>query len=278
LLNSIATLGPEGTFSELATHKYLDSNQLKLDVKYYPSIKKTLSAVGRDAEFAVLPIENFSEGFVNPVLDFLVSADLYICAQLILPIQFSLVSHCKNPVDIKNIYTQFVAKGQCSDYLEGLDNVEFINLLSNTEGLKSLAAEVSGQPVSAAVVPSHLLKHHNFAYVVENITDYKDNQTRFLLLSSLPRVTYSIDEYKTSIIVLFENDRPGYLESILNKFAIKGINLTSIVSRPTRKAFGKYHFFIDLEGHQEDVNIKAALLDIQKSFKVKILGSYLNAE
>ena len=120
MLNSIATLGPEGTFSELATHKYLKHNQLDLGVKYYPSIKKTLAAVGQDAQYAVLPIENFSEGFVNPVLDFLVNADLFICAQLLLPIQFSLVSQCKDPADIKQIYAQFVAKGQCSDYLEGL--------------------------------------------------------------------------------------------------------------------------------------------------------------
>jgi len=280
LLNSIATLGPEGTFSELATHKYLKHNQLDLDVKYYPSIKKTLAAVGQDAQYAVLPIENFSEGFVNPVLDFLVNADLFICGQLLLPIQFSLVSHCKDPADIKQIYAQFVAKGQCSDYLEGLEGIDFINTESNTEALKCLACEVDGKPFSGAVIPSHLLKQQMFEYVIENITDYKDNQTRFLLLASSPSTQpYSpANKYKTSIIVLFENDRPGYLESILNKLAIKGINLTSIVSRPTRKTFGKYHFFIDLEGHQEDENIKAALADIHTVFKVKMLGSYISAE
>ncbi|NQZ32189.1 MAG: prephenate dehydratase [Oceanospirillaceae bacterium] len=273
MLNSIATLGPEGTFSELACKKYIEKNQLDLNINYYSSIKKTLAAVGTQTGYAVLPIENFSEGFVNPVLDFLVSADLHICAQMVLPIQFSLVSHCVSADQICKVYTQFVAQGQCSDYLEELSGVEFISTESNTQALMSIASE-SG---SAAVIPSHLLKTHDFAYVVENITDYKDNQTRFLLLCAAPLMEYSGNsvDYKTSIVVLFDNDHPGYLESILNKFAAQGINLTSIVSRPTRKTFGNYHFFIDLDGHQEDLNIKSALLDIQKKFKVKILGSYL---
>lgn len=266
-------MGPEGTFSELACKKYLQNNQLNLNINYYSSIKKALTAVGTQTSAAVLPIENFSEGFVNPVLDFLVSANLYICAQMVLPIQFSLVSHCEDASHIRKIYTQFVAQGQCSDYLEELDSVDFISTESNTQALLSIANETG----SAAVIPSHLLKTHSFEYVVENITDYKDNQTRFLLLCAEPLLEYSGNSalYKTSIVVLFENDHPGYLENILNKFATQGINLTSIVSRPTRKTFGKYHFFIDLDGHQEDVNIKSALFDIQKKFKLKILGSYL---
>ena len=275
MLNSIATLGPEGTFSELATKKYLKTKQLNLNIKYYHSIKKTLAAVGHETEFAVLPIENFSEGFVNPVLDFLVTADLYICAQLLLPIQFSLVSHSEKIEQISRIYTQFVAKGQCSDYLEELPAMDFVSTESNTEALKSIALE----PNSAAVIPTHLLKAHKFPFTIENITDYQDNQTRFLLLSSRPNTDYNgcSADYKTSIIVLFEKDHPGYLESILHKISTQNINLTSIVSRPTRKTFGKYHFFIDLEGHQEDQGIKAALRDIQTKFKVKILGSYLSA-
>jgi prephenate dehydratase len=279
LLNTIVTLGPQGTFSEIATKQYLSANKLNLDIVYYNTINQSLNAIGKEAQLGILPIENFSEGFVNPVLDYLVNAQLYICAELLLPIQFSLVSQISDLCKIKTIYVQFVAKGQCAEYLDKQTHVNFITTESNTQSL----SEISNDPTSAAVIPSHLLESKSFTSVVENITDYKDNQTRFLLLSN-DNSKYRVEnfmgdsaDFKTSIIILFHDDYPGYLEGVLRKFTEHGINLTSIVSRPTRQRFGKYHFFIDLEGHIDNLSIKKALYEVQQRFKVKVLGSYLKS-
>ncbi|EPJ44917.1 MAG: prephenate dehydratase [Osedax symbiont Rs2] len=123
------------------------------------------------------------------------------------------------------------------------------------------------------------MKMHDFSCVVENINDYSNNQTRFLLFAGQPNNTMSDQcvEYKTSLIVLDDDDQPGYLEGILSKFTKRQINLTSIASRPTRQTFGKYHFFIDLDGHQLDANVSAALVEIQQTYKVRVLGSYPKA-
>ncbi len=273
MLEKIATLGPKGTYSELATKQYLRQNNLNLDIVFYNSLKKTLDAIGKEVEIGILPIENFSEGFVNLVLDYLVTADLYVQSEILLPIQFSLVSYCQHFKDIDSVYVQFVAKGQCAEYLDKFETAHFISTESNTESLLA----IKGKANTAAVVPSHLLETGSFNYVEENITDYKNNQTRFLLLSGKAddRFNGCSADYKTSIIVLFHDDYPGYLEGVLHKLTKRNINITSIVSRPTRKVFGKYHFFIDLDGHRADKNLKTALLDIQQDFKVKILGSFL---
>ena len=279
LLNKIATLGPPGTFSEIATKQYMSAQQESLEIVYCNTINQSLSAIGAQTRFAMLPIENFSEGFVNPVLDYLVNAPLYICAELLLPIQFSLVSHCTNVQDIETIYVQFVARGQCAEYLEKLTAINFITTDSNMQSLSA----INKAPNAAAVVPSHMLDSGSFASVVENITDYSNNQTRFILLSHViedcgprgPKI--QLNDYKTSIIILFDDDHPGYLEGVLRSFTEHGINLTSIVSRPTRQRFGKYHFFIDLDGSTEDPNVKKALHTVQQRFKVKVLGSYLKS-
>ncbi|MEH6442568.1 MAG: prephenate dehydratase domain-containing protein [Oceanospirillaceae bacterium] len=275
LLNKIITLGPSGTYSELATKNYLSQHDLSLEILYYNSIGKSLNAIGKDANLGVLPIENFSEGFVNLVLDHLVNAQLYICAELLLPIQFSLVSYCDKAVDIDTVYVQFVAKGQCAEYLDTLSGVSFVSTDSNTQTLLAIAEQKN----AAAVIPSHLLKDQKFNHVIENITDYKNNQTRFLLFSDQPNLSYNGNSsaYKTSILVLFHDDYPGFLEGVLSKFTEHKINLTSIVSRPTRQTFGHYHFFIDLEGHQQDLLIAAALEEVQHEYRVKVLGSYLKS-
>ncbi len=279
--NSIITLGPQGTYSEIATKKYLTENNLDYDICYASTIGKALQSIGDTAAIGMLPIENFSEGFVNLVLDHLVNLQLYIRAETLLPIRFSLVSDCEKIEDIDKVFVQFVAKGQCAEFLEKMDGVSFVSTESNTQSLALMRENEN----AAAVVPSHLLADHRFNYVEENITDYKSNQTRFLLFSEHDVDDYdpALDNYKTSIIVLFndindvDEDCPGYLETILSSFTKRNINLTSLVSRPTRRTFGKYHFFIDLDGHQQDQNVSDALKDIQKRYRVKVLGSYLKS-
>ena len=88
---------------------------------------------------------------------------------------------------------------------------------------------------------------------------------------------------KTSLIVYLEKDRPGALYELLGAFAKRGINLTKIESRPSKKELGDYYFYIDFEGHTSDALIKDALEDIKskagtksktETNTLKVLGSY----
>jgi prephenate dehydratase len=91
----------------------------------------------------------------------------------------------------------------------------------------------------------------------------------------------SLSTCKTSLIVYLEKDRPGALYELLGAFAKRGINLTKIESRPSKKELGDYYFYIDFEGHTSDALIKDALEDIKskagtkpESSTLKVLGSY----
>ena len=134
-MNKLATLGPKGTYSESAALKYLQLTNETYDIEYFASIKKVLHSVGNKCDIAVLPIENFSEGFVSLVLDYIIESNLSIISEIILPIQFSLVTNAKEASNIKRVFVQFVAKGQCSEYLDSLDNVEIVATESNIESL-----------------------------------------------------------------------------------------------------------------------------------------------
>lgn len=269
----LATLGPKGTYSELAALKYMQSSQDSHNIVYFCSIKKVLASVGECCDVAVLPIENFSEGFVSMVLDHIIDSDLSIVSEIVLPIQFSFVSNIIDHSKIDKLFVQFVAKGQCAEYIDTLSN---INIISTDSNIESLNRVLSDSTNSAAIVPFDSFSPDQFNTVVENVNDYKNNQTRFLVLSKNSR---GIDinastNWKTSLVIIDDHDRPGLLADILTSFSSRNINLTSIISRPTKITFGRYNFLIDINGHFEDANISAAINEISNIGKVKIMGSY----
>ena len=276
-MKRIVTLGPKGTFSDTATSLYMDSQSEPFEVEYFGSIKNSLKSIGHTSDIGVLPIENLSEGFISLVLDHLISTDLSIIGEIILPIQFSFVSKAQDNNEIDELFVQFVAKGQCSEFIEALDCANIITTESNIESLNMALESASN---GAAIVPSGSFDVSKFQSVIENITDHENNKTRFLVLSmvgSEPEVS-SPENYKTSIVVLDDNDRPGLLSEILLSFSKREINLTSITSRPSGKVFGKYHFFIDLDGSISDINVADALQEISKFNKVRVMGSYPKAK
>jgi len=225
----------------------------------------------------VLPIENFSEGFVSLVLDHIIDSDLYIISEFVLPIQFSSVTNTREVSNIDRVFVQFVAKGQCSEYLDTLGDVDIVSTESNIESLNMV---VSNPENSCAIVPSGSFNPDEFNGVVENVNDYKNNQTRFLAFSKIRREidTNIISNWKTSLVILDDHDRPGLLAEILTSFASRSINLTSIISRPTKVEFGRYNFLIDINGHSEDVSVSEAIKEVSLIAKVKNMGSYQAAE
>ena len=273
MTQKIATLGPQGTFSDTATQRYIAGQAMHCDVSYFDSIKQALNAVGQSCDMGILPVENFSEGFISLVLDHLLDANLSIQAEIRLPIQFSLVSNSSDVSNIKQLFVQFVAKGQCSEFIDALGEVEIVNTESNIESLNLIKLNY---PDCAAIVPAGSFEPADFPLVREEINDYKNNETRFLVLVNRADASPKRPgvQYKTSVIVLDENDHPGLLGEVLLSFSNRKINLTSIMSRPTRQTFGKYHFFIDFDGHLEDQAIAEALAEIAVNCKVKVLGSY----
>ncbi|RYV04232.1 prephenate dehydratase [Shewanella sp. OPT22] len=274
-MHKIATLGPAGTYSEQACIRFIQQLDDACKIHFFPSIKKVISAVGDESDIGVIPIENFSEGYVSTVLDELSKTDVQVLAEVMLPIRFSYVSNQANKRDVETLFVQFVAKNQCSEFLESFHDVDFVQTESNILSLEQLKR---CETPAAAIIPSAAVSQDEFATVEDNVADYEENQTRFLVLGK-PALSINLPidlttSVKTSIIVFNDDDCPGALNEILNGFASRGINLLSIISRPTRQAFGQYFFYIDLEGHAQSPNVASALRVIQSQHRIKILGSY----
>lgn len=272
-MTKIAYLGPAGTFSEEAV--------LSLDLPgseplCCATIGEVFEAVDRGkAEIGVVPIENSIEGSVAATLDGLVfDTKLEIQRELVLDIRFSLVAAPGTKLkDITSVVAHPQASGQCRRWIErhlpgrpvhaANSNAEAVQTAVETPGVAALGPALAAELYGAQVLES-------------GVEDYAGNQTRFVVIGRglQPRTGHD----KTSLALFMKKDRPGALLMILSEFAYADINLTKIQSRPTKRQLGDYMFFVDLEGHIEDPDVRLALDCLRlKLREVKVLGSYPSA-
>ena len=266
----IAYLGPEATYTHQAA---LRNFGVSLNHRAIKTIPDVFAAVERgEADYGVVPIENSTEGAVFHSMDMLVESDLHICSQVYLPIEHCLVS--QSPLsEINEVRSKDQALGQCREWLrEHLPHATLVDVVSTAEAV----CTAKERPAVAAVASA--LSAHRYAVPIQarGIQDRDDNVTRFLVIGKTRAKPLGEGRDKTSLVISLK-DQPGALEKALHPFASRGINLSKIESRPTRKKAWSYLFFIDFMGHYEDAEAQAALNELEAHCDlVKWLGSYPN--
>ena len=265
---TIAYLGPKGTFTEIALSTYFNNEAVKIPK---PSIEDVFqSVIDRESTYGVVPVENSIEGAVNNTLDQLLERDIYVIGEIKIPINQCLLAKNIQDNEIINVYSHPQSFAQCRKWIN--DNIPKSNLipvLSNSEGAIKVKSSTD-----ACIGPNILSSYYNLNIIQTNIQDFRNNETRFLILSrTMESVT---SKSKTSIVIIPQAEsKSGSLYSLLKPFSDNNINLTRIESRPVKTKNWKYSFYIDFEGNYEDEAIKKTLNTIQQSDnEIKLLGSY----
>jgi chorismate mutase/prephenate dehydratase len=230
----------------------------------------TLVEQGR-AQWGVVPVENSSEGSVLPTLDSFVHSPVLISAETLLRI-----SHCfsvapGNTADgITRIASHQQSLGQCRQWVKThYPQAVLVPMSSNAEA----ARYASLNPGVAAIAGRAAAELYGLHILYEAIEDVHDNTTRFFRIG-LASATRPSGRDKTTLIIKVHNE-PGTLFRALEPFHRHGISLTKLESRPSRKTAWSYFFYVDLEGHVEDVPVGSALRELsQFAVEVKVLGSY----
>jgi chorismate mutase/prephenate dehydratase len=268
---SIAYLGPEGSFTQLATLKHFGHAARTVACA---SIDEAFRLVeSRQLDYVVAPVENSTEGAVGRTLDLMVSTPLKICGEVVLRIHHHLLRNAPAMDGIRRVYAHAQALAQCHEWLnKNLPaHVERISVASNAEAAR-LAAEDAD---CAAIAGQAAAERYSLAKLAENIEDEPNNTTRFLVLGHQEVGQTAQD--KTSIIVSAPN-RPGAVHSLLEPLAANGVSMTKFESRPSRAGLWDYVFFIDMEGHHSSDNIAQALKGLgERTSFVKVLGAYPQA-
>lgn len=272
----IGYLGPAGTFCEEAALLYTEKIEAQL-VPLTPLYDLILSIDKGDVDEGVVPIENSVEGSLSLTLDMLVKeVKLLIKKEIILAVQHYLLGQAGTSlIEITDVVSHPQAQAQCHQFLrERLPGVKFHPAESTAQAVEAVA-NAKSQPgqVLAAIGSLKAAKIYGLEVLSDVINDYQDNFTRFVVLGKKDAPPTGRD--KTSIVFSSLRDKPGALWELLGEFAKRGINLTKIESRPSKKMLGDYLFFVDLEGHRTEPKVKEALAAVEKSVSYfKMLGSY----
>ena len=271
-----AYLGPEGTFTEAAVAA-LARSRSAADVQPVPcaTIGATLAAVRSGAaDRAVVPIESSVEGIVTATVDDLAAnGDVLIQAETRLPIEFALLARDGTTLaDVKTVGGHPQAEAQCRRWLAAsLPGREWVPFPSNAEA----ARRVSEGDLDAALAMAAAAGRYGLTVLAPDVHDRSNAVTRFVEVAppgSLPAPTGAD---RTSLTAFLADDHAGALMEILTEFAVRGLNLSTIQSRPTGDGLGSYFFFIDCEGHIDDARVGEAMMGIQRvCAEVRFLGSY----
>lgn len=274
-VKQIAYLGPQASFSEMAADIFC----AKYNIHPAPSPMETIRRVIEFVDetpgvLGVIPLENSIEGSVRESIDFLmmtINPNIKILSQTIMPIRHCLLSKTTEFYSITGIISHPQALAQCQNFIhdEMPRNLNLIEAPSTAEAARSLA---NYNLTYAAIGSEKTAEIYNLNILKENINDDKNNQTRFVLIGDFE--TQETGNDRTSLIFATEN-KPGALLEILDVFYQNDINLSYIVSRPSKIKFGDYNFIVNFDGHIKNPKILNTLKEIkQKTTFMRFLGSY----
>lgn len=263
----VGFLGPAGSFSHEAVQKKFGSI---VESHPLPSITDVFTLVeSGQLDYGIVPIENSTEGSVGITLDNLIQYNCIIYSELYLGIHFHLLGYERDLSKIKKIYGIRIGNEQCRNWIHAnLPNAEIIETSSTAMAAKLVAERKDG----VAIASKSAGDLYGLEIIQQNINDYSDNVTRFLVIGKDSCPPTGKD--KTSIVFSIP-DKPGALVSVLKIFEKYQINLSRLESRPSRRTLWDYNFFTDFGGHIQDPEIKKMFVELEGiCHYLKHLGSY----
>jgi prephenate dehydratase len=276
-------LGPEGTFTQEALLASARGGRLELVA--LPTIYDTVMAVHEGSvERALVPIENSLEGSVNATLDALAmeTDDVAIIGELVHPIRHCLIA--RSPLELSQIETVVShpqATAQCARFLRARLPAARVLAGDSTADAVRMVAEredrwaALGNRLAAERYRCHILR--------SGVEDLPGNETRFVWLArpGAPleppgREERPLGPWKTAIVFWgLGAEAPGWLVSCLSEFSQREVNLTRIESRPRKQGLGRYMFFADLEGAEDQPSVAEALAALKAHVEgLRVLGSF----
>ncbi|PAV27625.1 prephenate dehydratase [Virgibacillus profundi] len=274
---SIGYLGPKGTFTKLAVDTAFNGE----NKQSFDTIPECIDAVEQNKiDIGVVPLENAIEGTVQLTVDYLIhQVRLPVAAEIVVPIQQHLLVRPDfngELSDIEEVHSHSHAIAQCHQYIH--QNLTDAGIRFTTSTGK--AAEIVGESSApiAAIGNRLAASEYGLQILKENIHDYSNNHTRFLVLSKkreLVHIKHSSELDKTTVLITLPSDQAGALHQVLSAFAWRKMNLSKIESRPMKTGLGNYFFIIDVNQPYDDVLFPGVKGELEAlGCNVTILGTY----
>ncbi len=268
---SAAFLGPVGTYSEQAMHAYFGHAMVEIPGASIDEVFRAVEA--GTADYGVVPVENSTEGAVTRTLDLLLRTSLQMSGEVILPIEHQLLTRSGNLEGVEVVCAHAQALAQCQNWLATqTPHLKIEACASNAQAAQRAAQDAR----IAAIASERAAAHYDLHIAHAMIQDDPYNRTRFAIIGQHACAPTGDDQ--TSLVFSVKNE-PGAVLKILEPLGRQGVSMTRFESRPAKNRAWEYHFYIDLDGHIQDLPVAAALRELEaKSAFLKVLGSYPKAK
>jgi arogenate/prephenate dehydratase len=264
---TIAYQGEPGAFSEAAA-KRVDPEAPLVPCRTFEDVFAAVDAGA--ASYGVLPIENSVGGSIHRNYDLLLQHDLPIVGEVELAVVHQLLALPGATLEgLRRVYSHPQALAQCERFLRTLSGVDIIATY-DTAGSAKMVAD-AGQTDAAAIASARAGDVFGLTAVASSVQDYDDNITRFIVIGRRP---LNLVADKTTIVFTVPNE-PGSLFKALSVFALRGIDLVKLESRPIPGRPWEYLFYADLAAARDEVKCTRALAHLAEfASTLRTLGSY----
>jgi len=276
-IERVSFQGEKGAFSQEAAHQLLGPSIEVVPCQRFDELFRSLET--KEADAAVVPIENTLHGSVHENYDHLLRFDFPIVAETSVRIVHNLIAPPDVPRRrVRRVYSHPVALNQCLKFFERHPQLEKVPFYDTAGSVKMLMEE---RPKDAAAIASSVAAEIYGATILKrSIEDDRQNFTRFFLLrrpeqvAPLPAEAPGKRKWKTSLVFTTHNV-PGALFRALSAFALRDVNLMKIESRPLRGKPWEYLFYVDLIGRIDEPRLKNALGHLTELADfLRVLGCY----
>lgn len=270
----IAFLGPQASFTQLATSQIFPNEELLPQSNILDCFKEVQNDL---VEKAVVPLENSIEGTVSMTLDYLYDFDeIFVETEVVMPIAHQLMIHPENH-EFEKVFSHPQALAQCFHFLqENYPNIVKQDFNSTSASAKLIAE--NPQEKWAAIANSYAAKLYGLKIINHNIQDFEQNHTKFIVISKKQNqltLDFQKSGEKTSLLITLPEDQAGGLHQVLSVFAWRKMNLSKIESRTLKTGLGNYFFFINVANEWHPVLSNNALEELKSlGTDVKFLGHY----
>ncbi len=268
--NKIVFQGEMGAYSHIAClNKYPDMTPIPA-----PTFEDAFAQVkNKQVKYAMIPIENSLAGRVADIHHLLPTSGLYIVDEFFLPIQHQLIGvHDSDEKTIKNVMSHRHALGQCRDVINELKLNQIVG--ADTAGSAKIISD-SNDKTTAVLASEIAAEYYNLKIIRRNVEDANHNTTRFIILSREPDDAEPNGKPIITSIVFRVRNVPAALYKAMGGFATNSVNLTKLESYIVGGSFSAAQFYVDIEGHPHDDNVRLALEELDFfSSELKILGVY----
>lgn len=264
----VACCGVPGAYAQLAADRLF---QLA-DITYFNDFGAVFQAVEKKlCRYGILPIENSTSGTIDQVYDLMLDHHFHIVRSCRLQVRHALLLPPGAKIgDIKEVLSHEQGLKQCAGYLKSLGNIKTGTVSSTAMAAKLVST--SGRKDLAAIASVECAGIYQLHVGADNIQDRDSNYTRFICISREPEIYPGAA--KISIMGTLPH-KPGALYRLLARFAVLGVNLTKLESRPKRNENFEYMFYFDFEASMADPELRLLLSElVSEGGKFTFLGNY----